>query len=114
MSEPTINEVSTKHPHEPDVLPVLDGEGRCLVCKALIEAETLGWNRGYSSAIDAPLWLLRGDLNLLESMIAEHIWSFGQHLPGVQPDGIAGTPVAAANMAMDVIRKNVKRLSATS
>lgn len=31
MSEP-INTFDPRHPHEPEIAPVFDGEGRCLVC----------------------------------------------------------------------------------
>jgi hypothetical protein len=104
--------VSTRHPHEPDVPPTLDGEGRCLVCLALVRAEGEGFNVGYTRASSAPLWLLAGDLDTLEAVIADYVWNYGQHLPGVNPDGIAGTPVAVANMAMSVIRKNIRRVDA--
>jgi len=30
-----VNEVSTKHPHEPEIEPIIDAEGRCLVCSRL-------------------------------------------------------------------------------
>lgn len=56
------------------------------------------------------LWLLRGDLDSIESAIAWYIQTWGQHLPGVAEDHTAGVPTATANMAMSVIRKNVKPL----
>ena len=30
---------STKHPHEPEIPPALDPEGRCLVCRILVERD---------------------------------------------------------------------------
>lgn len=27
-----VNQISTQHPHEPDAPPVIDTEGRCMVC----------------------------------------------------------------------------------
>lgn len=33
-----MNTYSTKHPHEPEIPPAIDGEGRCLVCKLLVES----------------------------------------------------------------------------
>lgn len=57
------------------------------------------------------LWVLVGNLDDLEYAIADYIYRYGQHLPGVNSDTIAGTPVAAANMAMTVIRKNVRRVT---
>lgn len=56
------------------------------------------------------LWLLEGDLDALEFAISDYIWRWGQHLPGVHQETRAGTPVAVANMAMTVIRKNVQRI----
>lgn len=54
-------------------------------------------------------WML-GDLDEIESAIVWYIHRWGQHLPGVWPDTAAGTPVATANMAGTVIRKNVTEL----
>lgn len=53
--------VSEKHPHEPEIPPALDDEGRCLVCGLLVqldEAERVlrvisGWNTDRVSAADA-------------------------------------------------------------
>lgn len=59
---------------------------------------------------EADVWTLRGDLDGIEYAIADYIWRSGQHLDGVNPDSIAGVPVATANMAMTVIRKNVTRV----
>lgn len=56
-----------------------------------------------------PEHILVGDLGWLEFAIADYIVRWGQHLPGVHPDTIAGTPTAVANMAMTVIRKNLRR-----
>ena len=61
-------------------------------------------------AIARDLWLLRGDLDSIEAAIAWYIQTWGQHLPGVHPEHTAGVPVATANMAMTVIRKNVRRI----
>ena len=52
-------------------------------------------------------YVLAGDLEWLEYAIADYISKWGGHLPGVERHGLAGTPVAAANMAMTVIRKNI-------
>lgn len=100
---------SPLHPHEPDVPPTLDDEGRCLVCRHMVLAEGQGFSAGFERARREPLWLLMGDLDGLESDIAQYIRARGQHLPGVRPDSIAGVPVATANMAMSVIRRNVRR-----
>lgn len=51
--------------------------------------------------------VLQGDLEGLEFAIANYIARWGQHLDGVHPGSLAGTPVAVANMAMTVIRKNI-------
>lgn len=51
--------------------------------------------------------ILQGDLNALEYAIADYIVRWGQHLPGVHADTIAGTPCSVANLAMTVIRKNL-------
>lgn len=37
----TINEFSTRHPHEPGIPPAIDNDGRCLVCVMLVELTTL-------------------------------------------------------------------------
>lgn len=110
----SANGSSTRHPHEPEVLPTLDDEGRCLVCLALYRAESEGFDAGWARATASPKWLLTGDLDTLEGMIADYVWNYGQHLPGVRPEGIAGTPVAVANMAMSVIRKNISRVGTIS
>lgn len=55
----------------------------------------------------ADYYLVRDDLDALEASIVQYIWQWGQHLDGVHEDTIAGTPVAAANMAMSVIRKHL-------
>lgn len=98
------------HPHEPEVPPTFDDEGRCLVCKGLFEATEQGFEHGIRRALMDPLWLLRGDLNTLEYAIADYVQRWGQHLPGVERHTTAGVPVAVANMAMAVIRKNVQRI----
>lgn len=100
---------SPLHPHEPEVPPTLDDEGRCLVCRAMVLSEHEGFKAGFERAKAAPLWLLFGDLDGLESDIAQYIRARGTHLPGVNPDTIAGVPTATANMAMSVIRRNVRR-----
>lgn len=110
MTGDRTDEVNPLHPHEPEVPPTFDDEGRCLVCRALVLAEGDGFRAGFSRAQSQPWWLLMGDLDILEGMIAGYIWQYGQHLPGVNGDCIAGTPVAAANMAMSVIRKNLRRV----
>lgn len=99
-----------RHPHEPEVPPTFDDEGRCLVCKGLHEATERAFEDGIRRALMDPLWLLRGNLDSLEFAIADHIQRYGQHLPGVQRHTTAGVPTAAANMAMSVIRKNVQRI----
>lgn len=57
--------------------------------------------------------VLEGDLNHLEYAIADYIARWGEHFTG-RPyldqfggPAIAGLPVAAANMAMTVIRKSL-------
>lgn len=40
MGDPTPT-YSTKHPHEPEIPPALDEEGRCLVCALIVHAEDL-------------------------------------------------------------------------
>lgn len=99
-----------RHSHEPEIRPILDDEGRCLVCVALLAAQRDGFDAGMASVEREPLWLLTGDLEWLEFAIADYVWKWGQHLPGVHPEHTAGTPVAVANMAMSVIRKNVRRI----
>jgi hypothetical protein len=99
-----------RHPHEPEVPPAFDDEGRCLVCKGLVEAGHEGFANGVRRALLDPLWLLRGDLDALESAMAHYMWEWGQHLPGVHEDTSAGAPTAFANMAMSVIRRNVQRI----
>jgi len=37
MTTEPANEYSTKHPHEPDIPPTLDAEGRCRVCAMITE-----------------------------------------------------------------------------
>lgn len=101
---------SPHHPHEPEMLPILDDEGRCLVCCLTEKARGDGFDQGLSAARREPQWLLSGDLEWLEYAIADYVWRWGQHLPGVHRDHSAGVPVAVANMAMTVIRKNVQRI----
>lgn len=36
-----VNEASSLHPHEPDIPPALDAEGRCLVCIIQARAERI-------------------------------------------------------------------------
>lgn len=60
-------------------------------------------------------WELIGDLEWLEYAIADYIAKYGEHFTGQLYIGefgpnIAGIPCAAANMAMSVIRKNIKPL----
>ena len=57
MGAAVSNESSTKHPHEPEIAPQLDAEGRCLICgllvtigelrDALSEARAYVFNRSY-------------------------------------------------------------------
>jgi hypothetical protein len=37
--EDTNNTYSTKHPHEPEIPPSFDEEGRCLVCCLIVERD---------------------------------------------------------------------------
>jgi hypothetical protein len=45
-------EASPLHPHEPDIPPTLDAEGRCLVCRALVEAEKRAYARAVSDVVE--------------------------------------------------------------
>jgi hypothetical protein len=99
------------HPHEPEVLPTFDDEGRCLVCHALEVAKEEGWEQGVAQVRAQPLWLLTGDLEWLEYATADYIAKWGTQWTGRPYDGnTAGLACAVANMAMTVIRKNIRRV----
>jgi hypothetical protein len=100
------------HPHEPEIEPVYDDEGRCLVCKAIVAARDEGFESGFRRCEQVPTWHLTGDLEWLEFAISDYIVRWGQHLPGVED--YAGIPTAVANMAMTVIRKNIRRVEPPS
>jgi hypothetical protein len=40
--------MSEQHPHEPEIPPALDGEGRCLVCRLFVALE---------DACDVAVWM---------------------------------------------------------
>lgn len=39
--EEAVNQVATRHPHEPEIPPALDGEGRCFVCRLMTQVDEL-------------------------------------------------------------------------
>ena len=41
MQSHTENYISPKHPHEPEIPPTLDSEGRCLVCGLLCQIDKI-------------------------------------------------------------------------
>lgn len=51
MSE-NINLVSSKHPHEPEIAPIFDTEGRCLVCSRLHHLEVIATLEAKLAAVE--------------------------------------------------------------
>lgn len=49
-----MNTYSMKHPHEPQIPPALDAEGRCLVCGLLVERDRL--REAGSHLVDFVIW----------------------------------------------------------
>ncbi len=55
-----MNQMSTKHPHEPDVAPIYDSAGRCLICVVAVrdsEIESLIARLRAAEEAKAQLWI---------------------------------------------------------
>lgn len=62
----SVDEFSTKHPHEPDVASVLDAEGRCLVCGCQ-------WRDEQIAALRSALAVQKAKVAMYERWLRDHL-----------------------------------------
>ena len=83
--EPTTaeNQASPLHPHEPEIAPSIDEEGRCRVCHIMVERDELAEKLGIwaSEALirQAEVRDLKAELEKVRELLGE---AAGNNLPG--------------------------------
>lgn len=71
MSEHSQNFYSEKHPHEPEIAPVYDTDGRCLICVVAVRDKHIARLEAQVSAQNSQLFHLEDENMNLRAQVEE-------------------------------------------